>query len=124
MRNIGNGTALNVKVKDIQLNEPTEPSTEIASFSRPVPILLKGESISLQPELLIDGKIMPGSDARNWIIDIFKPIIEIAKPSEFFHPEITIEFENVDRQRYFVKEKFAHGELEIIDYGKAGENFP
>src|SRR5215813_10359799 len=112
VKNIGNGTALNVRVRDIQLSEQNMSLGQIASFSRPIPILLKGESASIScDKLLINDEVIRGASAQKWVLDILRPIIEIAKPSEFFRPEITIEFENAEMQRYFVKERLAYGEL-------------
>jgi hypothetical protein len=120
VKNIGNGTALNVRVRDIQLSEPTVSPIETASFSTAVPILLKNQYRPIQcDKLMLDGELaQKGGEAHRWVFDILKPIIEIAKPDEFFRPEIVIEFENVEKQSYFVKERLAHGELEIIDSGR------
>jgi hypothetical protein len=119
VKNLGNSTAINIRVEDIKLTKPNEASSIIVNFPEPVPALLRGECIPIrQKKLLANGEAVQGSSADSWI-GILKPLrTQIAKPTEInFRPEITIEFQNVEGQRYFVKERLIYGELEIIDSG-------
>lgn len=91
----------------------------IANFPGSVPALLKGECIPLkEKKLLVGGEVMQGSNTDFWF-SILKPLrTRIAKPAKIdFRPEITVEFQNIKGQGYFVKERLVYGEMEIIDSG-------
>lgn len=123
VRNIGNGTAINVRVADIRLiDNPSMPLS--AHFSEPVPALTGGQCLPMPrgQALVLSGGGFERAQQRvgdNWL-DILKPLqSSIAKPVKIdFRPEIRIEFQDVERQWYFVEERLIYGELEIIDSGK------
>jgi hypothetical protein len=110
VRNIGNNTALNVKVGIFVLSPPV-----MAAFPRPVPFLRKGEGRPLQGRTAtVEGEVV---DA-DFHFDILRPVGEYAKPEAApFRPTITIEFENVKGQRYFVHESLLYGDIEIMKFG-------
>ncbi|MBI3800956.1 MAG: collagen-like protein [Deltaproteobacteria bacterium] len=109
VRNIGNHTALNVRVGTFALCPPV-----MAAFPRAVAFLRQGESRSLQGHAVpVEGAVM--DDAR---FEILRPGSAFEKfDGDSFRPTITIEFENVNRQRYCVQESLHHGDMEILHFG-------
>ncbi|MBI3799359.1 MAG: hypothetical protein HY268_20635 [Deltaproteobacteria bacterium] len=115
VRNIGDDTAINIKIGDFQLNS----MGMTANFPGSVPPLGKGECTPLkEKKLLVGGEIIQGSHTDLWF-SILKPLrTRIAKPAKIdFRPEITVEFQDIKGQRYFVKERLAYGEMEVVDSG-------
>jgi hypothetical protein len=109
IRNIGNNTALNVQVGTFALF----PSV-MAAFPRSVPFLRQGESRSLQGQAMTVEREVT-DEVR---LEILRPVSEFEKSeADSFRPTITIEFENVKRQRYFVQESLRHGDIEILNFG-------
>ena len=120
VRNVGNGTAINVRVENIRLTKPNETLSVIVHFPELVPTLLSDECICIKWQLLANGEVVQGSSADPWV-GILKPIIDIAKPTEInFRPEIKVKFQNVEGQWYSAREKLIYGELEIIGFGPEG----
>jgi hypothetical protein len=111
VRNIGNNTALNVRVAPFRLAPPV-----IAAFPRSVAFLSKGEAALLPTRTAI----LEGESAADDLFDILHPSSELVREeAETFllRPTITVEFENVQGQRYFVRESLLNGDLEILDSG-------
>ena len=118
VRNIGNNTALNVKVGTVVLSPPVYANhSAMAAFPRSVPFLRAGESQPLRVRTATVGGEVAGDD---FLFEILRPMSEVAKleADPFpFRPTITIEFENVKGQRYFVQESLLHGDIEIMKFG-------
>jgi hypothetical protein len=113
VRNIGNNTALNVKVGTFSLSSPP---LVMAAFPRPVAFLHTGESQFLQARTTTVGGETVNNDVQ---FDILRPRGEfLAEPEATpFRPTITIEFENVNGRRYFVQESLLYGDIEIMNSG-------
>jgi hypothetical protein len=118
VRNIGNNTALNVKVGTVVLSPPVYANhSAMAAFPRSVPFLRAGESQPLRVRTATVGGEVAEDD---FLFEILRPMSEVAKleADPFpFRPTITIEFENVNGQRYFVQESILHGDIEIMKFG-------
>ncbi len=118
VRNIGNNTALNVQVETFALSLPHYAGHSImAAFPRPVAFLCKGETRLLQGRTATVGGEVAGDD---FLFAILRPLSEVAKLEADplpFRPTITIEFENVNGQRYCVQESLLHGDIEIMKFG-------
>jgi len=113
VRNIGNNTALNVRVVTLALS-PSPPV--LVAFPRPVPFLRKDE-----------GRLLPLRTAKvggeevhdDSLFEILRPLREslIEPEADSFRPTITLEFDNIKGQHYFVQESLLHGEVEIVNFG-------
>src|SRR5262245_6295248 len=119
VRNIGNAPAINAKVKDIKLSEMAKYTL---SFPKAVPTLLKGERSLMHGHLLVDGKIEQDEFTVGLWVGLLLPSSQErnTKPSELegeFQPEVTVEFQNVEGQRFFVKESLLYGDIEIMNSG-------
>ena len=110
VRNLGQNTALNVKVEPFTLFPPA-----LAAFPWPVPVLRPAEARLLQGRTaLVEGKVV----ADDLLFDVLRPTGEYVKSADdTLRPTIRIEFENVTGQRYFVHERLLYGDLEILDSG-------
>lgn len=113
VRNVGNGPAFNVRVPDFELNE----NNVISVLPVAIPILLGQESLELPNEVLVNDEMISGDLASQWLSRL-RPL-PLQGDLNDFHPQITLEFENLERQRYFVKESLRNGRLRILDSGKA-----
>jgi hypothetical protein len=114
VRNIGNNTALNVRVAPFRL----APSV-MAAFPQSVAFLGKGEAVSLQRRT---ATTIEGESVGDDLFDILHPTSELVREeADTFlpRPTITVEFENVTGQSYFVKESLLNGDIEIINSGPA-----
>jgi hypothetical protein len=111
VRNIGNNTALNVRVAPFRLAPPVS-----AAFPRSVAFLGKGEAALLpRRTATIEGESVPDD-----LFDILHPASELVREEAetlLLRPTITVEFENVQGQRYFVRESLLNGDLEILGSG-------
>jgi hypothetical protein len=110
VRNIGHNTALNVQIVPFVLF----PSA-LAAFPQSVPFLRKDEARPLpgRRTVSVEGEVIADE-----CFDRLRPLSERGKEeTEHFRPMITIEFENVTGQRYFVQESLLYGDLAIIDSG-------
>jgi hypothetical protein len=106
VKNIGNNTALNVRVGEVQV--PGVGNVNIVfSFPEPVPTLLKGGCAPLRRDTQIMGE---------QVKDLFDA--SLAPAHTDYPSEITVEFENVEMRSYFVKERVAPGRLEVLDSGR------
>jgi hypothetical protein len=118
VRNIGNNTALNVQVETFALSPPHYADHSImAAFPQSVPFLRAGESQPLRVRTATVGGEVAGDD---FLFEILRPMSEVAKLEADplpFRPTITIEFENIKGQRYFVQESLLHGDIEIMKFG-------
>jgi hypothetical protein len=118
VRNIGNNTALNVQVGTVVLSPPVYANHSVlAAFPRSVPFLRAGESQPLRVRTATVGGEVAGDD---FLFEILRPLSEVAQleADPFpFRPTITLEFENVKGQRYFVQESLLHGDIEIMKFG-------
>ncbi|HKA54174.1 MAG TPA: hypothetical protein VKJ47_10980 [Candidatus Binatia bacterium] len=110
VRNLGNNTALNVRVVPFELFPPV-----MAHFPRSVPFLHQGEARPLQERTLrVDGEVVND----DFQFEILRPMDALAREGEeHFRPTITVEFENVNGQRYFVRESLLNGDIEILGSG-------
>jgi hypothetical protein len=110
VRNIGNNLALNVKVRTFDRFPPA-----MAAFPQSVPFLRQGESRLLQGRTVtLEGKVVTDEA----LFELLRPRSEMEKSdADIFQPTITIEFENVNGQRYVVQESLLHGEIETLNFG-------
>jgi len=123
VRNIGNGSAINVQVKDFDLQLHNALSL-FAHSSDPVPVLPSGDLVHMRHVQAWtredDGK--PAQRADDYWLNILKPLrvrsTEEATKDMNIRPKVRIEFQNVEMQWYFVEEILLYGGLEIIDSGK------
>jgi len=114
VRNIGNNTALNVKVGTFVLFPPA-----MATFPRSIPFLPHGESRALQGRTVTVEREGVNDD---FLFEILRPGSELEKSeaeslADSFRPTMRIEFENIQGQRYFVQESLLNGDIEILDFG-------
>ncbi len=115
VKNVGNGTALNVRVRDTTLVDP-RTSSAILRFPEPVATLLRSQEIEIRGEVSKDGRPLESLEAKPWI-DLLKRSLSYVKHKPP-PAEITIDFENVEKWQYFVKETLVHGELNVLDSGR------
>jgi hypothetical protein len=113
VRNIGNNTALNVKVVTLALS-PSPPI--LVAFPRPVPFLRKDEGQLLPARTATVGGEEVNDDS---LFEILRPLSESFAEAEAdsFRPTITIEFDNIKGQRYVVQERLLYGNIEIVNFG-------
>jgi hypothetical protein len=116
VRNIGNNTALNVRVGTFALSPPVyDDRAVMAAFPRPVPFLRKGEARPLQGRTTtIEEQVVDHEFLFAMLRSTSEPGKEEAEP---FRPTMRIEFENIQGQRYFVQESLLYGDIEILDFG-------
>jgi hypothetical protein len=114
--NIGNGTALNIRVGTFALSPPVyDDRALMAAFPRPVPFLRKDEARPLHGRTTtIEGQVVDYEFLFARLRPTSSPVEEEA---ELYRPTLRIEFENVQGQRYFVHESLLYGDIEIIDFG-------
>lgn len=121
VKNIGNGTAINVRVGEVLLKLSEQTSTNLY-FPGSVPTLAKGECARVRYKLSDSSQEIETTEDPDAFVQQLLPYgsrsAQRLAPPPISRSEITIEFENVERQRYFVKEKLVYGELEILDSGK------
>ena len=112
VRNIGNNTALNVKVVTLALS-PSPPI--LGAFPRPVPFLRKNEAQLLPVRTATVNGEEVNDDGH---FDILCPLSESSTEPEAdsFRPTITIEFDNIKGQRYVVQERLLRGDIEIVSF--------
>jgi len=116
VRNIGNNTALNVRVGTFALSPPVyDDRAVMAAFPQPVPFLRKGEARPLQGRTTtIEEQVVD----HEFLLAMLRPTSEPGKEeAEPFRPRMRIEFENIQGQRYFVQERLLYGDIEILDFG-------
>jgi len=116
VRNIGNNTALNIRVGTFALSPPVyDDRAVMAAFPRPVPFLRKDEARSLQGRTTtIEEQVVD----HEFLFAMLRPTSEPGKEdAEPFRPTMRIEFENIQGQRYFVQERLLYGDIEIMDSG-------
>jgi hypothetical protein len=110
VRNIGNSTALNVKVETFTLF-----SAALAAFPWPVPVLRPDEARLLPGRTALVERKVVADDA---LFDVLRPTGEyVMSEDDALRPTLRIEFDNVAGQRYFVHERLLYGDLEILDSG-------
>lgn len=112
VRNIGNGTALNIRVRPFELS-----ALAIAAFPQSVAFLGKGEAALLQRRT---ATTIAGESVADDLFDILHPSSEIVRGEAdtfLLRPIIAVEFENVQGQRYFVRESLLNGDIEILGSG-------
>jgi hypothetical protein len=110
VRNIGNTTALNVRVETFTLFPGA-----LAAFPWPVPVL-RPEEARLLPgrTALVEGKVV----ADDLLFEVLRPTSEyVRSEDEALRPTLRLEFDNVSGQRYFVHERLLYGDLKILDSG-------
>jgi len=116
VRNIGNTTALNVKVGTFALSPPVyDDRALMAAFPRPVPFLCTGEACPLQGRTTtIEGQVVD----YEFLFARLRTAGDLGEEeAEPYRPTLRIEFENVQGQRYFVQESLLYGDIEILDFG-------
>jgi hypothetical protein len=90
IRNVGNGTAINVRVRD---REDKSVNDTIEYFPIVIPVLSPGEKLNLH----------------------FEPYEGTDPLKSTFACTVRVCFENVEGGKYFIDEKIVGGQLEIID---------
>jgi hypothetical protein len=101
LKNVGNGTALNVRLDDLALSESQDIKI---SFSQKIPILLKNEGIEIQPECFRKDRSVG---------EFFLANIHPEYANQTYH--IIIRFQNIEFKSYSVKEEISPNELKILN---------
>jgi hypothetical protein len=108
LKNIGNGTALDISIEDVHISKheiPGNPAWRpVLSFPSKIPFLQKDKSVYIIPKVLINGSEMDTVWSAH-----FKP------ESAVYESKIRIIFHNIYMNKYTLTETIAPGELSIAD---------
>jgi hypothetical protein len=118
IENIGNGPAINARVQDFALTE----NQIVSVLPEPIPVLLSKDVLTLRDEISVGEQLIQGQMASGWL-EVLRPPKKnltraVTRTLNERRPEIVVEFENLEGQRYFVRESLKHGILEILGSGK------
>ncbi len=115
VKNIGEGAAINARVRGFTVNLGFTYTIRPESIST----LTQGETRPVRCEVLVENEVVQGR-AANFALAYLKPLrTQIAQQMATVgeRPEIVIEFDDTEGQHYFVKETLARGEMEVFDSG-------
>ncbi len=126
VKNIGNGTALNIRIGSVLVKYEGTLS-EVIGFPDTVSSLSQGESILVSHREEHEKESVkitanPGIFAQRLLPYLYEGIRSLLDSDDDSSlpalPSITVEFEDIEKRRYCVREKLVLGALEIIDSGR------
>ena len=112
VKNIGEGAAINVRVREFTVNLGFTYTIRPESIST----LTQGETRPVRCEVLVENEVVQGR-AANFALAYLKPLrTQIAQQMATVgeRPEIVIEFDDIEGQHHFVRETLARGKMEIL----------
>ena len=116
VKNVGEGTAINVRVGEFTV------ISDLSCTIRPesIPTLNRGEIRPVRCDVLVENKVVQGA-AADLALSYLKPLkTQIARQMATVGErlEIVIEFDDTEGQHYFVRETLARGEIKSLDPGQ------
>jgi hypothetical protein len=105
LRNVGNGTAINVNINNIEFSYEHElfggkNGNSSINFKGPLPVLSKEQKTSVDYECIVNGQINQGFFLALMRCDL---------------PPVIINFSDVEMKSYIVEEKISSGKIEILE---------